>query len=1076
MHETLLQDRFILPFLRDTLGYQEVKPNTVSNSLIIEEDLEDFVAGTTLNAKNYATLLRKYGRDRKQLLAELIALIQERSASSRNMALFLNANKSVTLREVRLHLFYPSDSAIHGDDLFNQNIFSVVQELPYNFKVNDQSVFAFRPDLCFFVNGIYLGYSELKSNFMGQSASKNGRSKVVKDYFEAVRAYHNSFDRNTLLSEAEKTQARRDLLKVFERAIHLTATDVGETYIIRNLADYFDEMLMLCREGSFDRQHMEQRVIKDFKPYPLRQPNVEKAEKVKEIFTAHYAKAAIEKEILYYNFIEREVYKAAGVKELKEERGALISPRPKQKFGTDKILDKVDEFLAHEHEDDYFLALLERQLAGVSAAKRQELIEKRRSYSNNKHVYSLLLQYAAGFGKSNIIGWTALQLKDLRRNGEYVYDKIMIVVDRLQLRSQIDSKMLNMNIDKKMFVEAHNKSTFLAALASDTRIVIVNLQKFGSVSRMLSADVLEKLARLRIAFLIDEIHRSHSGDQHAGMLTIFDELQTPFDTSAEYHRKRTKKNVIIGFTATPDDHTLARFGEFSGYAEGEKLWVPFDAYTMQEAIEDGYILNPLANIVPIAAKLLFDLPANQLRGFVERDSKDITKQQIYENRERIDAIAAYVADLLVKDVYRQIRGTAKAMLAVYSIDAAIAYKDAVTRHYRELVQEKKHAKFAEAPIYIVYSDSQEKQKAKRLNNGLTEQKVLETFALGKNGLIIVVAKLQTGFDEKRLHTLFLDKEVTGISAIQTISRVNRTMKHKVDCKIVDFSYDNVNVHNIKKAFEHYSNVVVSDFDPFKDAGILDLLYGELKKADIYGEFFDRFLALYKDPSARDNTSGYLELEDRIEKTIETHPKRTADAKAKAAQYFTILNRIEYVIALDKKYSEPAFLAFYRKFNTVYNAMHRVDVEKDPIEVYYDNRIGIVEVETAETDERTPGELKLAEGRVPLAGGRQLSILEIVEARNLHEEGVAVRIAEFQAKMDEFFAYVRSAPEGQRLIVKIKSRLPEEEVYADFGKIYRKYRAFNRKKVGDYFFEVTKDLVEKLCDEFEGELMREVPGV
>ena len=140
-----------------------------------------------------------------------------------------------------------------------------------------------------------------------------------------------------------------------------------------------------------------------------------------------------------------------------------------------------------------------------------------------------------------------------------------------------------------------------------------------------------------------------------------------------------------GIGATPDDHTLARFGEFSGYAESEKIWVPFDAYTMQEAIEDGFILNPLANIVPVAAKLLFDLPANQLKGFTEKDFKDIDKQQIYENRERIDAIAAYVADLLVKDVYRQIRGWAKAMLAVYSIDAAIAYKDAVTRHFLSLI-------------------------------------------------------------------------------------------------------------------------------------------------------------------------------------------------------------------------------------------------------------------------------------------------------------------------------------------------------------------------------------------------------
>ena len=83
---------------------------------------------------------------------------------------------------------------------------------------------------------------------------------------------------------------------------------------------------------------------------------------------------------------------------------------------------------------------------------KQELLKKRKEYSNNKNVYSLLMQYAAGFGKSNIIGWTALQLKDLRRNDEYMYDKIMIVVDRLQLRSQIDSLMLNMNIDNRMYV------------------------------------------------------------------------------------------------------------------------------------------------------------------------------------------------------------------------------------------------------------------------------------------------------------------------------------------------------------------------------------------------------------------------------------------------------------------------------------------------------------------------------------------------------------------------------------------------------------------------------------------------
>jgi len=502
--------------------------------------------------------------------------------------------------------------------------------------------------------------------------------------------------------------------------------------------------------------------------------------------------------------------------------------------------------LEHEQEDDYFEKLLEKQLVGVSETKKQELLKKRKEYSNNKNVYSLLMQYAAGFGKSNIIGWTALQLKDLRRNDEYVYDKIMIVVDRLQLRSQIDSLMLNMNIDNRMYVEARNKKTFQEALASDTRIVIVNLQKFGSVRDMLDAEVLQKLAKIRIVFLIDEIHRSHRGDQHEEMVSIFDELQYPFDNNTQYSQIRKKKNLIIGFTATPDDHALARFGEFSGYAESEKLWRPFDSYTMKEAIEDGFILNPLKNIVPVASKMLFDLPTNLLEGFTEKEYKDAQKKQIYENRDRIDAIAKYVADLLVKDVYRKIHGTGKAMLAVYSIKSAIAYKQAVTKHFNALIQEPKYAKYAEAPIHIVYSRNQDEQSATVLNGGLSEEKVMQSFALNKNGLMIVVAKLQTGFDEKKLHTLFLDKEIKGISAIQTISRVNRTTKYKNDCRIVDFSYNNVNVQNIKDAFEYFSNVVVSDFDPFGDKNVLNILFIELKKSDTFDKFFTVFMAIYDD--------------------------------------------------------------------------------------------------------------------------------------------------------------------------------------------------------------------------------------
>lgn len=1069
MNELHLQDKFLIPFFCNDLGYNEVKANTVTNSLIIEEDLEYFISGTELNKKAYEALLKKYKGEKAQLLRELIELIQERIGSSRNMALFINANKSITLQGVKLHLFYPSDSVIHGNKLFEENIFSVVQELPYKFKFQGEQIFSFRPDIVLFVNGIYLGYSELKSNYTSQSASKNGRGKVIKDYFEAVKAYHQHIDSNEILSENEKLALRKDFLKVFEKAIHITTTDIGETYVIRTIADYFDEILTTCRETKFDREEIEKKAHSVFKLYPLLKLEADKKSKLKELFNALYSQLMIEKEILYYNFIERDVHVKKGVKEVKNEPGFLISPRPKQKFGTDKIMAKIDEFLDHEQDPDYFEKLLEKQLSGVSESKKAELLKKRKAYSNNKNVYSLLMQYAAGFGKSNIIGWSALQLKDLRRpdaNGDmqYVYDKVMIVVDRLQLRGQIDSLMLNMNIDKRLVVEAKNKKTFKDALAADSRIVIVNLQKFGAVKEMIDASVLEKLAKMRIVFLIDEIHRSNSGDQHEEMVSIFDELQSPFDGSG-YAEEATKKNLIVGFTATPDDHTLARFGEFSGYAESEKLWRPFDSFTMKEAIEDGFILNPLKNIVPVASKMLFDLPSNPLKGFTEKEFKDAQKKQVYENRERINAISEYVADLLVKDVYRQIRGTGKAMLAVYSIKSAIAYKEAVTKHFNKLIQQPKYEKYAEAPIHIVYSSNQDEQSATGLNEGLTEEKVLENFALKKNGLIIVVAKLQTGFDEKKLHTLFLDKEIQGISAIQTISRVNRTAKHKNDCKIVDFSYNNVNVQNIKDAFEHFSDVVVSDFDPFGDKKVLDILLVELTKADTYDKFFDVFMGIYNDPIKRDNPESFLDYESSLKKYIEANPQRTADAKAKAAQYFTILNRIEFVIALDDKYSDPSFLFFWRKFNSLYNMLHRSEDIKDPIEVYFDNQIGMVEVIAEETQKKKKKPTEVATGSTPGPGG-QYDILAIIAARNEKEEKVGTLILEFESKITDFFDHVNKTPEGERLIVKIKSHVSENEIYDDFAKIYRRYKALFRSKVGDFFFMETQDLVDKLCDDFE----------
>src|SRR5690606_35565090 len=268
---------------------------------------------------------------------------------------------------------------------------------------------------------------------------------------------------------------------------------------------------------------------------------------------------------------------------------------------------------------------------------------------------------------------------------------------------------------------------------------------------------------------------------------------------------------------------------------------------------------------------------------------------------------------LVTTVYHQIRGQAKAMLSASSIPAAIKYKNFISKYYAEITKQPKYERFAEAPVYIVYSDSQEHQSCSGLNGGLSEERVLQNFKIAKNGIIIVVDKLQTGFDEPKLHTLFLDKEIRGINAIQTISRVNRTAgKYKKDCKIIDLSYKNVNVNNIKEAFEHFSNVVVSDFDPLGQEQVLQEIYENLKQEAIFKAHFKLFKA-YQMGDKKD-ISAILNFESAVTELVRKQPEDAKKLKQSINKYFRILNLIAFVIEIDDKYSEEHFTEFWYRFS------------------------------------------------------------------------------------------------------------------------------------------------------------------
>jgi type I restriction enzyme R subunit len=491
---------------------------------------------------------------------------------------------------------------------------------------------------------------------------------------------------------------------------------------------------------------------------------------------------------------------------------------------------------------------------------------------------------------------------------------------------------------------------------------------------------------------------------------------------------------------------------------------------MREAIDDGYILNPLLNLVPVSAKMFYKLPEDKIKGVSgeKKDYKINEKKKIYENGDRIDAIAQFVVKRLVEDVYKRIRGQAKAMLAVYSIKSAINYKVKIDKYYKETIKKQKYQRFKDAPIYIIYSgDGQDNLRSSTLNKGLSEEKVLQNYALAKNGLIIVVDKLQTGFDEPKLHTLFLDKEIRDINAIQTISRVNRTTKYKNNCKIIDFSHLNVNIYNIKKAFEHFSDLVVSDFDPFNELKLFEDLYNRLVENEIYKTYFIFYTE--KVLNSKNYIQDVLSLEDKFSKHIKNNPQRSKRLKKDINRYFHILTLIQFVIDFDVKYKDFAFLEFWRKYNSEYNALNNKDEIKDEVEIYFVDKIGIVD-----TPEYKEGKNKDDKGKVSEDDTKKYKydILKFLEKRNKEEEIIGQSIIDFELKIDGFFNYIKESREGKLLIAKINSigtKFTESEIIADFEKMYHKFIRRHKLELGDFFIQQTRDIIDLLYVDFEKEI-------
>ena len=1052
--ETRIQHEYIMKFLcrreeEGGLGYRH---------------LAEFVQ--TANPIVWKSLMSRFRQDEIALQNALKEEVKARMLEATNAATFINKNRTITFEGETVPLFYVSGTELRGDDDFRKNIFAAVEEMPHCVVSDGITLLKIRPDISFFVNGIYLGYMELKSVTNGQWAATKGRGKIISDYLESVKYMA---DREHIHPDEVRAE-RKSTLQVFEKAIHLVATDVNETYVMRGIANHFED----ARKGFYDRTttvtQFRPEIEKNFKIYPVSSPLLTEEERFEEVMSNLYGKKMMEREILYYNFLQYNYKMEKGKRVRTSNRGTLISPRPKQKFGCDRVIARVKEMLEKEKDADFYSRRLRQELEALDVSKEMidEIIRKREAYSNNKYVYSLLMQYAAGFGKSNIIGWTALQLKDMRFEGQWAYDKILIVVDRLQLRDQLDTMMYNMNIDKSMFVEARDQKTFIDALTDTRRIIVVNIQKFLELQAALDKSN-KKLNKMRVAFLIDEIHRSNTGENNREMVNLFEKLQDAIISSASREAEtRKKKNLIIGFTATPSQKILARFGEFKSDRAHIPLWVPFDSYTMKEAIADGYILDPTKHIIPVVTTMHFELPAG-VDPTEEGQRVLLEKSRIYANEERMEKLAQFIVNRLVSLVYGKIHGTGKAMLAVSSIPNAINYCNLIRRLMEQKCEDPKYRRYKDAPVAIVYSDNQEYEKSSSMNFDINEEQVIQNFKQAKNGLIIVVDKLQTGFDEPKLHTLFLDKEITDINAIQTISRVNRTCKYKEECHIVDMSWQNVNVENIKEAFKVYCGTTVSQFNPEAEARLVDDYYKDMASSEPYQRWFEQY------KQNRNDVAFMLQMEDGLRQWIRIQFERAAQEEANrvgdetiavtneakrirrvVGKYASALMMLEDVYEIDAKYRDEVFLKFWEIYCRVYRSLMNATGDDGVVrpDIETDDEVPGITISENETDENEDEEEENTGGEGgsngSISSSPQQDILDVIHRWNQKEELSAEEVQKWLQEIEKMFS-VFVADERFMAVLRDKTFTTDVK-FDEYRKTLNKYRRslHRREDIGKVF--------------------------
>ncbi|EGS1448788.1 type I restriction endonuclease subunit R [Campylobacter upsaliensis] len=413
-----------------------------------------------------------------------------------------------------------------------------------------------------------------------------------------------------------------------------------------------------------------------------------------------------------------------------------------------------------------------------------------------------LIQHSAGSGKSNSIAWLAHNLVSLHRiendKEKEVFDSILVVTDRRVLDRQIQENVKSFTQDKNLVESITDGSKQLkAALEEGKKIIITTIQKFPYI-----ADEITHLQNKSFAIIIDEAHSSQSGknaeemgkaisnknDKETGEMDLEEEL-----IKIIKNKKFQKNASYFAFTATPKPKTLEMFGS-PCEINGEKKFIPFHLYSMKQAIEEGFILDVLKGYITYASYYKI-VSKNDNREYDKKKANAKLKAYVTNHIATIEKKATIMIEHFFQNICKKIGEKAKAMIVTSSRENAVKYY----LFFREYLQ-KNHPEYQALVAFSGDKEINGESYSEVRLNGFSEAMLKDEFKKDNYRFLIVAEKYQTGFDEPLLHTMYVDKRLEGISAVQTLSRLNRICKNKEDTCVLDF----VNTHEeIGKSFSTF---------------------------------------------------------------------------------------------------------------------------------------------------------------------------------------------------------------------------------------------------------------------------------